>query len=123
LFCGIVHWVVVVEPAPPPVFEDDVVVVTLVDVVVEFELLDGDELQAARPRAKATDANPSRDRFFRLALFRLVPRGACSCDMNSILWTSLHSFPRTTSEGVDVFRESPATQGHWAGDSRCPAQH
>jgi hypothetical protein len=74
LFCGIVHWVVVVEPAPPPVFEDDVVVVTLVDVVVvEFELLDGDELQAARPKAKATDANPSRDRFFRLALFRLVP--------------------------------------------------
>jgi hypothetical protein len=84
LFCGSVHWVVVVEPPPPPVFEDDVVVVTLVDVVVEFELLDGDELQAARPRAKATDANPSRDRFFRLVLLRLVPLGACSCDINSI---------------------------------------
>lgn len=79
LFCGIVHWVVDVEPPPPPVFEDDVVVVTVGDVVVEFELLDGDELQAARPRAKATDANPNKDRFF-----RLVPLGPCNGDINSI---------------------------------------
>lgn len=89
LFCGIVHWVVDVEPPPPPVVEDDVVEVTLVDVVVELELLDGDELQAARPRAKATDANPSKDRVFRLVplrlvFFRPVPLGACVADMDSI---------------------------------------
>jgi hypothetical protein len=81
LFCGIVHCVVAVDPEPPLVLVDaGVVVVTLVDGGLVFELVDGVELpQAARPNARATDANPNADR-----VFRLLPLKPCSGDINPI---------------------------------------
>lgn len=87
-----------------------VVVVTLVDVVVEFELEDGDELpQAARPRATATDANPTRDR-----VVRLVPSGPDSRDMSFIRGplSNIFDLPQ------DYVRRSRSVQ--WISDLQRP---
>jgi hypothetical protein len=104
--------VVVELPDPPPVFEDAVVGGV---VVLEFELVDGDELpQAARPNARATDASPNMDR-----VFRLVPLTPCNGDINAIGGPRSDWFPGITSEGVDLFNlfdESPTGLRRWSGD-------
>lgn len=126
LFCGMVHCVVDVElpepppvvelPEPPPVFEDAVVGGV---VVLEFELVDGDELpQAARPNARATEANPNNDFVFRLVPIPL-PLGACRGDISAIRGPRSDWFPGTTSEGVDLFSlftEFLTFLPHWSGD-------
>jgi hypothetical protein len=100
LFCGIVHWVVGVT--------DDGVVDGAVVVVVATVLgeppvdpvdVDGELEQAARPRAKATDARPIKaERAFTLLLL-----GLFCCDRYSMPRPRSNRSCRTTSDTAILF--------------------